>query len=225
MQVQLQVVGSSFRGQESLLDLGLHTLRARELDDESTWKALPVFFLPKDQPNVEHPMSYKLRVKQEGGDELQGVSETWQFQEEQTVDAVPEIAAEFVGKFHEDSQVRSVPERADLLAQGGEAEIWNTHQVGDVVRLLKPGWWQTFSGKFGPRDAQAVGNREFLKDVCMWKRISEKCGGRVAQFKGWFLVLDRERPIERPPVAGFRLKGMHPSCDRSVHSITDTGIG
>ena len=229
VQVHLKVIGSSeFRGrQEIVVDLGTRTLRTEDLAQETWWTSFPVFFLPKDQPSADHPMNYVLHIDDAGllrtAKKLQGQSRPWTFQEEKKVARVmpegremPEIDAAEVHRFHEDSQVRTRPELSDRIERGGEAEIWNLRQ-GDVARELLPEWWHKMAEEADMTDRQIRTSRvrEFLKDVCIWKRVSEKCGGRVAELRGWYLVLPPDGSMEQP-VAGFQLKGAHQTFEGPV---------
>lgn len=214
LEVNLQVVVSSFRGTQDTVELGMRTLRIADLAEESRWEGLPIFFLPKDQPSAAHPMKYALKVTHDGGEgrSLLGRSSEWTFLEEKKVEGKPEIEAAEVHKFHEDSQARSRPERTDRIATGGEAQIWNLLQSSDVVRELRPEWWEKVAKEAKeagttPGQAQTHTIREFLKDMCIWKRVSDKCGGKVAEFKGWYLSLPPDGASD-PPYAGLRLKGV-----------------
>ena len=207
LRVDLKVVGSSYRGNESVVPLGEQMLSLSDAAMDSKWPKRPIFFLPQEQPKNSYPMKYVLTVTAHDDHDLFGDSNEWTFREEKIVDGSPVIVADEVYKFHsEHSQMMQWQQaRTNMFATGGEAEIWHTKENGIVVRHLHADWWDK------QRNAAVSARREFLMDVCAWKRISEKCGTRVAQLKGWYLLLD-----EATPHAGFRLKHYEMSLDSAL---------
>ena len=235
MRVRLQVVVSDWRRQESTVDLGVRTLHVSDVEDES-W-SLSIFFMPRDQPSVQYPLRYKLRVTPEAdedassgagvtvgspaggsaddsgdvaGDALKeaALSNEWTYSEERKVGSWSEIDAGELGKYHEDSRLRTLPERREMITQGAEAQIWR-NDSHDVVRHLRDEWWKTS----GTRSTYTDCMREFFKDVCLWKRVSDRCAGRVAQCLGWYLELDQ---VQVPRGAGFLLKAYERSLDKDL---------
>ena len=212
VRVNVDVIATSkLRGQESTLELGTRCLEVTRRNANGGWD-LRVLFLPKEQPSTSHPMSYALRVTDSNG--IRGVSARWTFREEVEVEGEPEIDVRDVHAWHKDSQYGRTPDRHQMLKKGGEAEIWSISSSADVVRHLKDEWWRPPDATRPIGWTPALQRREFLKDVCMWKRLSTKCPRYVAEFKGWYLA---ESGDDGADEGGFCLAKYEGTVDEVLH--------